>query len=206
MTEALWRSFWERRDAATRERLARSYIDLVRGQARQVAGRAAQLKPADLERCGLMGLLTAIDRFDPDLGVPFETFAQQRIRGAMADYVRTVAVGRAGDDEAAQAAPLPTALVAAAGVTGCEDAQVLEAELRRAIEALPPAHKVVVGLHYCDGVEAAEIARVLDVTERQVEDLRAEALEHLRTHLTLRAWLDRTPPAPQPVRYSPVVA
>jgi len=88
---ALWQLFKERRTDAVRERLALAYLPLVRAQARQMAGRIPpSVKGEDLEGYGMIGLLEAIDRFEPDRGIPFEVFARLRIRGAMYDYLRTL--------------------------------------------------------------------------------------------------------------------
>jgi len=90
-TGELWQRFKARRDRAVRERLALSYVPLVRAQARYMAGRVPpSVRGEDLEGYGMVGLLEAIDRFDPDRGIPFEAFARLRIRGAMYDYLRTL--------------------------------------------------------------------------------------------------------------------
>jgi RNA polymerase sigma factor for flagellar operon FliA len=59
-----------------------------------VAGRLAMGMPSqveldDLESYGLFGLLEAIDRFDLERGVKFETYAMTRIRGAIIDGLRS---------------------------------------------------------------------------------------------------------------------
>src|SRR2546426_5871536 len=52
--------------------------------------------PDDLESAALIGLIDAVDRFDPERGVPFEGYASLRIRGAVLDEVRRVdELGRA---------------------------------------------------------------------------------------------------------------
>ena len=90
-TGELWQRFKVRRDGGVRERLALSYLPLVRMQARYMAGRVPpSVRAEDLEGYGTVGLLEAIDRFDPDRGIPFEAFARLRIRGAMYDYLRTL--------------------------------------------------------------------------------------------------------------------
>ncbi len=90
-TSDLWARFRDDRSPAARERLALAYLPLVRAQARQMAARVpASVKSEDLEGYGMIGLLEAIDRFDPDRGIPFEAFARLRIRGAMYDYLRTL--------------------------------------------------------------------------------------------------------------------
>lgn len=90
-TSDLWTRFRESRSPEMRERLALAYLPLVRAHARQMAARVpASVRSEDLEGYGMIGLLEAIDRFDPDRGIPFEAFARLRIRGAMYDYLRTL--------------------------------------------------------------------------------------------------------------------
>ncbi|MDQ7820713.1 MAG: FliA/WhiG family RNA polymerase sigma factor [Armatimonadota bacterium] len=90
-TSELWSRFRSGRSPDLRERLALAYLPLVRALARQMAVRMpASVKSEDLEGYGMIGLLEAIDRFDPDRGIPFEAFARLRIRGAMYDYLRTL--------------------------------------------------------------------------------------------------------------------
>lgn len=72
-----------------RDRLVLYYEPLVR----QVAGRVGTRLPAhvdvsDLIQAGVFGLMDAIERFEPDLGVRFESYATQRIRGAILDELR----------------------------------------------------------------------------------------------------------------------
>lgn len=44
----------------------------------------------DLENVGLMGLLQALDSYDPERGTPFVSYAYGRIRGALVDYLRAI--------------------------------------------------------------------------------------------------------------------
>ena len=71
-------------DRGARDELVVKYAPLVK----YVIGRMAISLPAamdsdDVLSAGTVGLLHAIDRFDPDQGVRFETYALQRIRGAI---------------------------------------------------------------------------------------------------------------------------
>jgi RNA polymerase sigma factor FliA len=78
-------------DRAARDELVVRYAPLVK----YVIGRMAISLPAamdsdDVLSAGTVGLLHAIDRFDPDQGVRFETYALQRIRGAIIDTIRSL--------------------------------------------------------------------------------------------------------------------
>ena len=86
---ALWRAYGERRDPALRERLVLHYAPLVKYVAGRVGtGLPAHVDVGDLVQSGIFGLVDAIDRFEPERGLKFETYAMQRIRGAILDDLR----------------------------------------------------------------------------------------------------------------------
>ncbi|ACZ38007.1 FliA/WhiG family RNA polymerase sigma factor [Sphaerobacter thermophilus] len=88
---ALWRRYAIERDGSTREALIRQYAPLVKYVVDRLrVALTATLDRDDLLGYGTIGLIEAIDRFDPERGVKFETFAIQRIRGAIIDAVRTL--------------------------------------------------------------------------------------------------------------------
>lgn len=89
-TDRLWRKYKERDSVQAREQLIVHYAPLVR----QVAGRVAvglppSVDPDDLHGYGIFGLMDAVDKFEPERGIKFETYAQARIRGAMIDGLRS---------------------------------------------------------------------------------------------------------------------
>jgi RNA polymerase sigma factor FliA len=84
---ALWRRFQESHDAWLREGLFERYRRFAAALARRHARRTgigADMYE-DLEQFGYRGLLEAIDRFDPQRGVSFLTFATSRIAGSIID-------------------------------------------------------------------------------------------------------------------------
>jgi RNA polymerase sigma factor for flagellar operon FliA len=90
-TQALWQDFRKSGDPALRDRLILTYAPLVKF----VAGRVGASLPShvdeqDLVSYGLLGLIGAIERFDPDREIKFETFAMARIRGAIIDELRSL--------------------------------------------------------------------------------------------------------------------
>ncbi len=69
--------------------MLKQYSPLVRRLAHQmIAKLPANVEIDDLIQVGMIGLTDALSRFDPGQGVQFETFATQRIRGAMLDELR----------------------------------------------------------------------------------------------------------------------
>ena len=79
----------KRRSSSARDHLIVSYAPLVKFVAGRVgAGLPSSVDPGDLVSSGVLGLIDAIERFDPQRGVKFETFATPRIRGAIYDGLR----------------------------------------------------------------------------------------------------------------------
>lgn len=86
---ALWRSYGDSRDQRLRDRLVLHYAPLVKYVAGRVGtGLPAHVDVADLVQCGIFGLVDAIEKFEPERGLKFETYAMQRIRGAILDELR----------------------------------------------------------------------------------------------------------------------
>ena len=89
--EELWRRYKDERDEQARERLVLGYAPLVK----YVAGRMSsdlpsQVGEADLISYGLLGLISAIERFEPEREIEFETFAIARIKGSIIDELRSL--------------------------------------------------------------------------------------------------------------------
>ena len=73
-------------DIEARERLVRDNTGLVSVSARKFSGGTCEFE--DLMQIGYMGLLKAIDRFDPEFGVMFSTYAVPMIMGEIRRYLR----------------------------------------------------------------------------------------------------------------------
>jgi len=72
-----------------RDAQLRQYSPLVKRLAHHmIAKLPASVEVDDLIQVGMIGLAEALSRFEPSQGVQFETFASQRIRGAMIDELR----------------------------------------------------------------------------------------------------------------------
>ncbi len=88
--EELWWKYAATRDLDMRDRLIVHYSPLVKFVAsRLAAGLPQNVEQADLVSYGIFGLIDAIDRFDPERGNKFETYAMQRIKGAILDELRS---------------------------------------------------------------------------------------------------------------------
>ena len=88
-TDKLWSEYQKKPTPEIRERLILAYAQLVK----LVAGRLSMylghnVEYDDLVSYGIFGLIDAIDKFDMDKNVKFETYASLRIRGAILDQIR----------------------------------------------------------------------------------------------------------------------
>ena len=87
----LWRRYKDDGDEKARERLVVAYSPLVKFIAgRMASGLPSHVEESDLISYGLLGLIGAIERFDPEREIKFETFAVARIKGAIIDELRSL--------------------------------------------------------------------------------------------------------------------
>lgn len=88
---AAWREFRQTGSDELRNRLAEHYLLLVRYAAESIGAKLPdEVDVEDLMSAGIFGLVDAIDAFDPDRGVKFETYCAPRIRGAIVDELRSL--------------------------------------------------------------------------------------------------------------------
>jgi len=89
--QELWRRFKEDGDMGARNSLILSYSPLVKYVAgRMGSGLPAHIEEADLISYGLLGLIGALERFDPSREIKFETYAIARIKGSIIDELRSL--------------------------------------------------------------------------------------------------------------------
>ncbi|NNC91927.1 MAG: RNA polymerase sigma factor WhiG [Acidimicrobiia bacterium] len=87
----LWTQFKDTGDAKAREGLILHYSPLVKFVAgRMGVGLPRNVEQADLVSYGIFGLIDAIDKFDLERGFKFETYAVNRIKGAILDELRAL--------------------------------------------------------------------------------------------------------------------
>jgi RNA polymerase sigma factor for flagellar operon FliA len=90
-TQSLWQEFRRTKDKGIRDRLILTYAPLVKYVAGRLgSGLPAHVDEGDLVSYGLLGLIGAIERYDPDRDIKFETYAISRIKGAIIDELRAL--------------------------------------------------------------------------------------------------------------------
>lgn len=89
--EQVWREYRATPTTEVRNFLIARHLDLVAYAAERLHKRLpSEVEINDLKSAGAFGLMDAVESFDPDRGVKFETYCTQRIRGAMFDELRSM--------------------------------------------------------------------------------------------------------------------
>ncbi len=90
-TRELWDDYKKTRARELRDKLIIQYAPLVKYVAGRVGvGLPRNVEQSDLVSFGVFGLIDAIEKFDPERGYKFETYAIARIKGAILDELRSI--------------------------------------------------------------------------------------------------------------------
>ena len=191
-----------------RNALIRQYQPLVRKLAHHMMAKLpASVQVDDLIQVGLIGLSEALTRYEATQGVQFETFATQRIRGAMieseiaqelgmslADYQTLLGkvrgtqlvyledMSRGSDNEEGFLEHHDVADDAGDPMAVLRD-QRLRESLVAAIKNLPEREQFVMSMYYEQDMNLKEIAAVLGVTESRVCQLHNQSIARLRAKM-----------------------
>ena len=179
-------------------------VERIAHRAAATYGLPASVDASDLVSCGVLGLAEAWDRFDPERGVAFEAYAIPRIKGAVIDAIRAADwVPRKARQRARETGESVAFLVSMDEDHGSESgdgmsaadrladeqlpqpgAELMVAEDKReligTLNRLPERERMIVTLHYFEGVPLQEIAKSLGVTESRVSQLHTRALRMMR--------------------------
>jgi RNA polymerase sigma factor for flagellar operon FliA len=91
MIEELWKEYNEKKTAKERDQLIIACLSYVRSTAQRLSIYTNSSQDADdLVNAGIIGLMDAIDRYDPIKGASFKNYAQHRIRGEIMDEIRSM--------------------------------------------------------------------------------------------------------------------
>lgn len=236
--------------ADERERLIIEHLPQVRLIARRIHERLPEsVNIEDLVSTGVVGLIAAIDRFDPNQNVKLKTYAEYKIRGAILDSLRGLdwaprqqrRRGRQIEqaivalEQRLKRSPVEEEIAAELGIEleeyhdwlaevrglnlGSLDqhapeeegrdllrfvadkeedwpSRLLErAELRRllaqAISRMPYVERTVLGLYYNEELTLREIARIVDLHESRVSQLKTQAIVRLRAFIKKKWPMER---------------
>lgn len=183
---AHWRAYRRGGSAQSRLRLIEAYQPLVFKVVMQL--RPPEPLLMDLIQEGAVGLIESVERFDPDRGVRFSTFASYRIRGRVLnalDRIRTeVSLDQALAAHEDQSPLARLADPAAASVlASIEDRAVVDHALAM-MEQLPPRERAVLEA-VVGAKEPRRIAEEMHISLSHFYRLQKQATEHLRVILGL---------------------
>lgn len=171
-----------KRDPEARRVLIEQHLPLVRSLARRFDSRGEQLE--DLTQVGAVGLIKAVDRFDPARGSSLAAYAVPTIVGEIRRHLRDtgqpVHVTR-GDRAAGvfvRSVPLEEALAPTAPEPGEERVLV-----ERGLRALPRRQRRIVHLHYFGNLSQRGIAEELGLSQVHVSRLLRESLGRMREEI-----------------------
>ncbi len=172
-------------------------MPLARALARRIRVATPLADADDMLSAALLGLIDAVDRFEPGRGVPFEAYASLRIRGAMVDELRRVDErGRSADPETN---PRPVSLdglveeewqafLAVSDEWLDEEFELedLRDRVQIAIDNLPPRQREVLGRYYADSLTLREAGVRMGISEARACQLHGRAITNLRRALAVR--------------------
>ena len=164
------------------------------------------IEEKDYFQFGIEGLSEAIDRFDPDFGTKFETYAIQRIRGKIIDELRKLQIKpRNNFDENGNYKYSNISLdYHSASEDGYSLHEVLSSEepkpeeeyqkieqkdlLKEAIKTLNERERLIISLYYYENLNYKEISEVLDISVSRVSQIHSRVMEKLKEKLMKKAW------------------
>jgi len=91
MIEELWKEYNEKKSSTIRDQLIIACLSYVKSTAQRLSIYANPSQDADdLVNAGIIGLMDAIDRYNPSKGASFKNYAQHRIKGEIIDEIRSM--------------------------------------------------------------------------------------------------------------------
>lgn len=210
----IWQSYIEHKTPELRMQIIERYRDLVKSVVARylVPFRRDDLilTEDDLKQIAMMGLLEAIDRFDPNRGFKFETYALSRIQGAIQDELRKIdwmpratrkryrenitndSYGEMYEqnisfDNCNNKRQSVDELFADESSDFRKDLpqEELTNALAGIIQGLEERERIVISLYYYEELTMKEIGAILSLSESRVSQIHADVLEKIRKELKI---------------------
>jgi len=200
-TTQLWQEFKFQPNPELKKKIILNYLRLVHYVIHNSKfARIDVLEERDYFQFGIEGLSEAIDRFDPDYGTKFETYAIQRIRGKILDELRKVQKKIKHNDSLEAQRIVNYSLDSSPeddnGYTFTEsvksdyDLPNEEYEknesiriLNEEITKLNERDRVILGLYYYEHLNYQEISQILNITVSRVSQVHSKIIKNLKNKL-----------------------
>lgn len=201
---ALWTTFKTNPTPELKKQIVLAYMNLVHYVIhRSNFNHNEILDRRDFFQFGIEGLSEAIDRFDPEYGTKFETYAIQRIRGKIYDELRKYNVkidlptNSDGISNVSKSLVSLNSLVSQdegmqvyETLSNAEDdpKQILEkkdikAKLLELLKELNERDRTILSLYYYEELNYKDIAKVLNITVSRVSQIHSKILTQLKKKL-----------------------
>ena len=201
---ALWSSYKQIHNPETKKQIVLNYMNLVHYVIQRTSlVQNGLLDRRDFFQFGIEGLSEAIDRFDPDYGTKFETYAIKRIRGKIYDELRkyTKKVETTVDVDTKTSYPVSTLSLNQPFREGDglqlyetlpNDSEIpdvvlekkdLKEKLLETIKSLPQRERTILSLYYYEDLNYKEIAQVFNITVSRVSQIHSRVLDSLKLQL-----------------------
>lgn len=182
---ALWASYKDTGDMVARRRLIESYQPLVFREAARYQGYENVM---DVVQEGLIGLIEAVESYEPARGVAFSLYAVHRVRGRMRSFLHEEGAAGIACMEGATEDGTETMKdsIVDRGPSTVEQAETheLTRRVRAAMERLPQKEKAVLEGIYLEDATAGEVAGLLDVSASHIYRLQKSGIRRVRGMLS----------------------
>ena len=178
--EELWKQYKEQDLLEARQSLIEHYQPLVFREAMKYGLQEAVT--LDLIQEGTVGLMEAVERFDPSQGVAFSLYAHHRVRGRMLNFLRRNGSEVLLDDGEEEKVFLTEAIPDTAFESA--DKSVLNMAVSHAVSRLPVKEQDVIRRVYLNEQTAQETAHAMDVSTAYVYRLEKRGIRRLRGMLS----------------------
>lgn len=178
--EELWKQYKEKDLLEARQSLIEHYQPLVFREAMKYGLQEAVT--LDLIQEGTVGLMEAVERYDPSLGVAFSLYALHRVRGRMLNFLRKNGAEVLLEDGEEEKVFLTEAIPDTAFEFA--DKSVLNMAVSHAVSRLPLKEQDVIRRVYLNEQTAAETADAMDVSTAYVYRLEKRGIRRLRGMLS----------------------
>jgi len=202
-TAELWNQFKTTPSVGLKKQIILNYVNLVHYVIHHSKLSTNNiLDERDFFQYGIEGLSEAVDRFDPNYGTKFETYAIQRIRGKILDELRkiqtkprvdssenledtnykTLSLSDSGEDEDGYSlndiipgdAETPSVTV---------EKNEMKELLINSIKRLNERDRLILSLYYYEDLDYKEIASLLNITVSRVSQIHSKVIKELKSNL-----------------------
>lgn len=199
----LWKEYKLAPTPALKKEIIMKYLNLVHYVIRKTPLSKNQvLDERDFFQYGIEGLSEAVDRFDPDYGTKFETYAIQRIRGKIIDelrklqnkfktengdqivdnYYTNLSINNHIDDEDGYTL---AEVIPSEQLTQSDEVEKNEMKeiLLKALKELNERDRLIISLYYYENLNYQEIAKLMNITISRVSQIHSRILKNLKSKL-----------------------